>query len=115
MPYYDFDCSACGSFTELRPMARACEPCDCPDCGQPAPRGFFTAPVVLGMDGARRKAHAVNEESRSSPKLSGKSEKYSMKHGAGCSCCSGGKTGKGVFRADGAKTFPSARPWMISH
>lgn len=114
MPSYDFECSACGPFTEMRSMALSAEPCPCPDCARPAPRAFFTPPTVLGMDSNRRKAMAVNEEARSAPKLSGKSEKYATKHGTGCSCCSGKKK-KGVFRADGAKTFPSARPWMISH
>jgi hypothetical protein len=38
----------------------------------------------------------------------------SGKHAPGCGCCSG-KSKTGILRADGAKTFPSARPWMISH
>lgn len=114
MPNYDYECATCGPFTENRPMALSAEPCACPECGALSPRGFFSAPAMFGMDGATRRAHAVNEESRAAPKLLSKSEKYGMKHKAGCTCCSG-KTRKGVFRADGAKTFPSARPWMISH
>jgi putative FmdB family regulatory protein len=116
MPYYDFECPDCGPFTELRPMALCAEPCDCPDCGAPAPRGFFTAPVVLGMDSNTKKAMSINEESRHAPKLSSKSDKYGMKHGANCGCCSAKtKNGKTLYRADGAKAFPSSRPWMISH
>ncbi len=97
-------------------MALAAEPCECPACGLLAPRGYFTPPTVLGMDGNTKKALAINEESRHAPKLSSKSEKYRLKHGANCSCCSGkSKNGKTLYRADGAKAFPASRPWMISH
>ncbi|MCA0417488.1 MAG: zinc ribbon domain-containing protein [Proteobacteria bacterium] len=116
MPYYDFECPDCGPFTELRPMALAAEPCECPACGSAAPRGYFTPPTVLGMDTNTKKAFAINEESRHAPKLSSKSDKYRLKHGANCSCCSGkSKNGKTLYRADGAKAFPASRPWMISH
>jgi hypothetical protein len=62
------------------------------------------------MDGATRNAHATNERSAHAPKSS-----KSLGHGSGCSCCSGKKPSKAIYRADGGKTFPSARPWMISH
>jgi hypothetical protein len=40
-----------------------------------------------------------------------------LRHPSGCGCCS---TSKGirsatVTAANGAKAFPSKRPWMISH
>jgi hypothetical protein len=67
------------------------------------------------MDGGRRRAMAINEQSRSSPHVASKSERYGAKHAAGCACCSGTNGRKATFRADGGKAFPSARPWMISH
>jgi putative FmdB family regulatory protein len=115
MPVYDYECGDCGVFTEMRAMSFSDTPCDCPSCGASSPRAFLSTPAVLGMDGARRKAHAANEESRHRPKTR---DEYAAakanRHPVGCGCCSGAKK-SGVFRADGAKTFPSKRPWMISH
>ena len=111
MPNYDYNCPDCGSFTETRPMALSGEPCDCPACGTASPRAFFTTPFFAMMDGATRTALATNERSSHAPKTS-----KSLGHGPGCGCCGGGKkASKTVYRADGAKTFPSARPWMIGH
>jgi hypothetical protein len=39
-------------------------------------------------------------------------------HAPGCACCGGdakGKKSKTVKMPNEAKTFPSKRPWMISH
>jgi len=55
-------------------------------------------------------AHGINERAADSPKRL-------SQHGPGCACCSG-KSGKGrstLRLPDGSKSFPSARPWMISH
>ena len=105
MPVYDYACSDCGTFTALRPMAAFDLPCDCPDCGAEAPRVMLTAPALAGMDPARRIAAATNERSSNEPKKS-------KSHAPGCGCCSG-RTLKAPSSA--AKSFPSARPWMISH
>ncbi|MBB3387946.1 putative FmdB family regulatory protein [Rhizobium sp. BK275] len=110
MPYYDYSCDACGPFTELRPMARSAEPCDCPTCGTPAPRAFFTTPFFAKMEMSARVAHQTNEKAAHEPKTS-----KSLGHAPGCGCCSSKAKSKAVYRADGAKTFPSGRPWMISH
>ncbi|WP_158046091.1 FmdB family zinc ribbon protein [Skermanella pratensis] len=118
MPVYDYMCESCGAFTALRPMARSAEPCGCPDCGAPASRAYLSFPSIGGMDPARRAAFETNERSAHAPKLSKKSDRqaagHSGAHGPGCSCCSGGKS-SAVYTRDGAKTFPSKRPWMISH
>ena len=109
MPVYDYACEGCGPFTALRPMAAFRDPCACPDCGGEAPRAFLTAPNLAGMDAGRRRAMATNERSANEPRLS-------SKHGAGCGCCSGAKPSARTARsAGGAKSFPSSRPWMISH
>ncbi len=112
MPFYDYECAECGSFSTLAPMARAAEPAPCPGCGSAGERVILSAPFVAGMDPMRRNAMATNERSRHEPARS------SGRHPAGCGCCgdkSRAKAGKAVHTAGGAKTFPSARPWMISH
>ena len=111
MPYYDYLCAECGSFTETRPMAEAALPRPCPDCGAEAPRAILTAPRMTTLSSERRAAYATNERSASSPRVSG------GQHASGCSCCSGlsRKPAGGASSAKAAKSFPAARPWMISH
>jgi putative FmdB family regulatory protein len=111
MPNYDYNCPECGGFTENRPMSQSGEPCACPECGTASPRAFFTTPFFALMETATRTAIATNERAAHVPKTS-----KALGHGAGCSCCNGKpKKSKTLLRADGAKAFPSARPWMISH
>ena len=114
MPVYDYMCESCGAFTALRPMAKSAERCCCPDCGAPASRAYLSFPNIGGMDPARRAAFETNERSAHAPKLSKKAERDAGAHAPGCACCGGGKSGA-VYTKDGAKTFPSRRPWMISH
>ena len=112
MAYYDYLCDECGLFTESRPMALSAAPCDCPACGQSAPRALVRTPNMALMDGDRRNAFSVNEKSSHAPR----SSKKTGAHAPGCSCCSGSeKRSKMVYTPDGAKMAPSARPWMISH
>ena len=111
MPVYDYLCNDCGPFTDMRPMAECDAPQSCPKCESSSRRAILTAPNFFCMPSDRRKAIATNERSANAPKTLGE---YKASHGPGCGCCSGGKK-SGVFRADGARTFPSARPWMISH
>jgi putative FmdB family regulatory protein len=108
MPVYDYACARCGSFTALRPMAVYREPCACPTCGAEAPRVLLTAPALLGMDGAARQAHAVNERSAHEPRRA-------HAHGPGCGCGSGSKPSGAAVAPTGVKSFPGRRPWMISH
>lgn len=110
MPLYEFWCEAHGLFEALRPMAAYAEPCACPDCGAAAPRVLATAPRLGAADRGTMKAHGINERAADSPKRL-------SDHGPGCGCCSGGaKPGRSTLRRpDGSKSFPTARPWMISH
>lgn len=109
MPVYDYECDQCGPFSALRPMAECAEPLSCLGCGGLAARAFLTAPAIARGDAGARKAMALNERARHEPKLA-------SKHGPGCGCCTGRKLGRGsVAQASGAKSFPGARPWMISH
>jgi putative FmdB family regulatory protein len=112
MPVYDYLCAQCGPFTDMRPMADCDQPNDCPKCGKQAPRAFLTAPYFAAMSAERRLAHATNERSASSPQVL---SKVKNAHGASCNCC-GGKPLRPSKRAgNGAKSFPTSRPWMISH
>jgi len=115
MPLYEYDCPSCGPFDQLRPLSVSSEPCDCPECGTSSTRVILTVPAILAMDSGLRRAHATNELSANVPQVSS-AESRSHKHGPGCSCCggSGGKS-RTVKTADGGKTFPRDRPWMISH
>ncbi|HEY1542846.1 MAG TPA: zinc ribbon domain-containing protein [Xanthobacteraceae bacterium] len=129
MPVYDYECESCGPFTFMRPMAQCDRPARCPHCGGKAPRAFLTAPY-FAMQAERRRAHAANEQSANAPRLL---SEMGGPHAAGCSCCaatSALRRGKGEARSGGkgktwsnartdaktgAKSFPGARPWMISH
>lgn len=111
MPIYDYECRECGVFTALRPMSECREPLACPVCGEAAARVFLSMPAIAGMDLALRKAVATNERSAHEPRSS------RLDHRAGCGCCSGAKRSgsKTAITPNGAKSFPKARPWMISH
>lgn len=109
MPVYEYQCDECGVFEEMRPMSRFMDPCPCPECGVEARRVMITVPRLSAVSGRVRHAHETNERSADSPKRSN--------HGPGCGCCGGGtkKPSKTLHHANGAKSFPTKRPWMISH
>lgn len=122
MPVYEYMCDACGDFTELKPMSEYQSPQPCPDCGVLAPRVMLTAPHCSGISRESRVAHSTNEQARHAPMSvdAYKDKQDRVKHAAGCSCCSGGmksrsKKNRTATSPNGAKSFPSARPWMISH
>ena len=112
MPVYDYLCERCGPFTQMRPMAECEAPSDCARCGHAAPRAFLTAPYFAAMPAERRLAHATNERSAHAPASLSSMKKN---HGAGCACCTGKSLRKTSRGKNGAKSFPSSRPWMISH
>jgi hypothetical protein len=94
-------------------MSECDSPSRCPSCGFQAPRAFLTAPNLATMSGERRRAHATNERSTHAPQ---RLADMKSKHGAGCSCCSGKLSTRKTLRGkNGAKSFPTSRPWMISH
>ena len=112
MPVYDYLCESCGPFTLLRPMAECELPYDCPECGKSAPRAFLTAPHCSTMSSERRTMHATNERSANAPKSLAE---YKASHRPGCGCCSGRASRMVTKGRNGAKGFPTSRPWMISH
>ncbi|MBR0899200.1 zinc ribbon domain-containing protein [Bradyrhizobium tropiciagri] len=115
MPVYDYLCSECGPFTDMRPMVECELPQVCPQCEATSPRVILTAPAFFCMPSSKRKAHATNEQSRHAPKTL---DQYRAAHGPGCGCCSTAKRKPARLMTktkSGAKGFPTARPWMISH
>jgi putative FmdB family regulatory protein len=113
MPTYDYECAGCGGFDALRSVSRRDEPAACPRCGAAAPRVMSAAPRLALMADGTRRAIAVNERAAHEPKRSG--DYARLRHPAGCGCCSGAKRSATVTAPNGAKAFPSKRPWMISH
>jgi putative FmdB family regulatory protein len=111
MPTYEYLCDDCGPFTDMRPMAESDLPHDCPRCGVSAPRAYLTAPYMSGLSAERRNAFATNERSAHSPQTTS----GSGKHPSNCGCCSGKSSRMTRRNKDGSKSFPSSRPWMISH
>lgn len=110
MPTYEYLCDDCGPFTDFRPMSESDLPCECPACGNSAPRAFLTAPYMSGLSTERRHAFSTNERSAHEPKST-----KTTGHGPGCGCC-GGKSSRMTYKyKDGSKAFPKNRPWMISH
>lgn len=115
MPVYEYLCAKCGPFTDMRAMSECDDPQGCPQCAILAPRVILTAPNFFCMPSEKRKAHAVNERSTHAPQTIAQ---YKASHGPGCGCCSTGKTKPARLMTktkSGAKGFPTARPWMISH
>lgn len=113
MPTYDYRCDDCGGFDALRSVSQRDLPADCPDCGGASPRVMSGAPRLALMADGTRRAIAVNERAAHEPKRSGDYPR--LRHPSGCGCCSGAKRGATVTAPNGAKTFPTKRPWMISH
>ncbi|MFC0282207.1 zinc ribbon domain-containing protein [Camelimonas abortus] len=120
MPTYDYECAGCGPFVAFASMARYADPCPCPECGAESPRAFIHTPMLSSMSAGRRFACETNERSANAPRRLSKDgpPQAGGRHGANCSCCSGRSLKaprKTLYRPDGTKSFPTARPWMISH
>jgi putative FmdB family regulatory protein len=113
MPTYDYACAGCGGFDAFRPVDDRNEPAPCPDCGAASPRVFVTAPRLALLDTGTRIAMNTNERAQHAPHRSG--EYTRLKHPAGCGCCGTSRNKATVTAPNGAKAFPSKRPWMISH
>jgi putative FmdB family regulatory protein len=112
MPVYEYLCEGCGPFTAMRPMAEFEAPLECPDCGASAPRVMLTPPRFSALAADVRLAHMTNERSANAPR---NSRSLGGKHPSGCACCSA-NSGRLTLRGkDGSKSFPTKRPWMISH
>src|ERR1700722_11506452 len=110
MPIYDYLCARCGPFTEMTPMENYADDAACPNCGAGAPRALLSVPHFSAARGSNRfKAHAVNEKNAHAPETSARTGH----HPPGCGCC--GTSRRNKAKPEAAKSFPGARPWMISH
>ncbi len=107
MPTYDYMCSACGPFTALRPMSEYASPQPCARCAGLSPRALLSAPSFAASSSAARRAASLNERSANEPRRS-------AQHPSGCGCCAR-PTRRLAEAVPAAKSFPAARPWMISH
>lgn len=118
MPTYDYACPACGGFDAFRSLAQRNDPADCPDCGAASPRVFASAPRLACLSTETRTALEINERARHEPRSSSQQDggRYGrLKHPAGCGCCNSGIRSATRRAGDGSKSFPTKRPWMISH
>jgi putative FmdB family regulatory protein len=117
MPTYDYECAACGGFEAVRRIAERDAACACPGCGAGARRLVVSAPHLEHLSGETRKAMDINERARHEPRSSSEGSYGRMRHPSGCGCCSspGRRNSTTVTAPNGAKAFPTKRPWMISH
>jgi putative FmdB family regulatory protein len=120
MPVYEYLCKNCGPFIRTRAMAEYELPSDCPQCGARAPRVLLTAPQCLDMSPQSRRAHAANERSADAPAVrSSLQAAHKAAHGAGCGCCATSNSKlrhkSAASHKSAARSFPSRRPWMLSH
>lgn len=115
MPTYDYECAQCGGFDAIRSVGQRDVAAHCPVCASASPRVWAAAPRLALLAGDTRRAMDVNERARHEPKSSRDYQR--LRHPAGCGCCSGGasRNKTTVTAPNGAKAFPSKRPWMISH
>lgn len=113
MPTYDYACAECGGFDAFRSVSERNVAAPCPDCGRAAPRVFVSAPRLAVLSGAAQQAHTINERAAHAPQAS--SSYARLRHPLGCGCCSATKRTNAARGPDGAKSFPTRRPWMISH
>lgn len=73
MPTYDYECTRCGPFAAMRPIAERDRATACPQCGTTAMR-LIASPHVGGMRMLHDRETSDGRYAR-------------MRHGAGCSCC----------------------------
>jgi hypothetical protein len=68
------------------------------------------------MDTSTRNAMGINERAAHAPRSSSDGSYARLRHPAGCGCCSTSiRRSATVTASNGAKAFPTKRPWMISH
>lgn len=68
MPVYEYECSSHGSFELELPMRAASSIASCPGCGASS-RRLLSVPNVSKLSTGNRHAHAINERSRSEPRV----------------------------------------------
>jgi putative FmdB family regulatory protein len=66
VPTYGFDCSGCGAFDLVRPMAQASKPAACPACNEPA-RRTWGALALRAVDPGLRRALDASARTADAP------------------------------------------------
>jgi len=122
MPVYDYKCHEHGVFYALATLDESSAPKPCPECGELSARIIIISPHLAKLKKEEMTAHARNEKAQFEPQFSTPEsrkeahEKHAHQHGSGCGCSEHKKNKSMLFyTAEGHKTFPSMRPWMISH
>ncbi|MEM6589546.1 MAG: FmdB family zinc ribbon protein [Pseudomonadota bacterium] len=106
MPVYQYTCATCGSFEETAPISRFAEPCECPACGALSERNLLSVPQLSTLNSQARAGHMINERASDNPK---RASQTGMRP-------TGPKIkSRARNHADGSKSMPGARPWMLSH
>ena len=113
MPVYEYLCNDCGPFTDMRPMAECDDPQDCPQCeSRIAARDPHRAGVLLH---AVRQAESARHQ-RTQRQRAEDAWRIQGLARSGLRLLFEQETGAaGDQTKSGAKGFPTARPWMISH
>ena len=106
MPVYQYTCASCGSFEDTAPISRFSDPCACPSCGAMSPRNLLSVPQLSTLTSQARAGHMINERASDSPKRAS----ATGLRPTGPKIKSHART-----HADGSKSMPGARPWMLSH
>ena len=116
MPLYDYKCKDHGLFHELATFDDSAKPAPCPSCNAMSARVILLSSTVLGMAPERRNAFETNERASHEPAHSTKERRaFDHQHAKGCGCTEKKPSRFMIYTPDGGKTFPTARPWMISH
>jgi len=115
MPYYDFDCPDCGSFSAWRTIANRDVSAFCPECETECTRSV-SAPNLSLMPSGNRQAHARNEKSQHQPGVSTRHKCSSR-----CGCGTGKPASRSTRTVDLGKAGrfetprKAKRPWMLGH
>ena len=71
MPIYEYDCRACGPFSDARPMAASALPAPCPRCARQSPRVLSATAIGHGARTRRPRAEpSLVVKERRPPKVS---------------------------------------------
>lgn len=116
MPVYDYKCKTHGIFSDLAMMDDSAKPAACPQCKNLSARVIMLSPTILDMAPERRNAFETNERASHEPVVSTADRRaQDHQHKNGCGCNAKKPSRFMMYTPDGGKTFPTARPWMISH
>ncbi len=115
MPVYDYLCDECGPREFHRAYDDRDKPLCCDSCDSMLRRVWLSAPRQSVVSSHTRHAMSTNERASNEPRMSRDMDAARGGHPPGCGCCSTGKSLSTVTAANGAKSFPTKRPWMISH